>query len=41
MADIFGYGGKFDGSNEDDIKELYAKIERLSVENDLSQELKR
>ncbi len=42
MADVFARGGKTDGPSETDVKELHAKIGRLSVENDfLAQGLKR
>lgn len=42
MADVFAGGGKPEGPSEAEIKELHAKIGRLSVENDfLSEGLKR
>jgi len=42
MADVFAHGGKAEGLNEAEVKELHAKIGRLAVENDfLSQGLKR
>lgn len=34
MADVFSGGGKPEGPTEAKIKELHAKIGRLSVEND-------
>ena len=34
MADVFARGGKSDGPTEADVKELHAKIGRLTVEND-------
>jgi transposase len=41
MADVFAPGGKSDGLTEADVKELHAKIGRLTVENDfLAQGLK-
>jgi len=42
MADVFACGGKSEGPTETDVKELHAKIGRLSVEIDfLAQGLKR
>ena len=42
MADVFGRGGKSDGPSEQEVKELHAKIGRLTIENDfLAQGLKR
>ncbi|TYC63986.1 transposase [Rhodobacterales bacterium] len=35
MADVFARGGKSEGPTEAEVKELHAKIGRLSVENDL------
>ena len=41
MADVFARGGKSDGPTVADVKELHAKIGRLTVENDfLAQGLK-
>ena len=41
MPDVFARGGQSDGPTEADIKELYAKIGRLTVEKDfLAQGLK-
>lgn len=42
MADVFAGGGKPAGPTEAEVKDLHAKIGRLSVENDfLSEGLKR
>lgn len=42
MADVFARGGKSAGPTEAEVKELHAKIGRLSVENDfLAQGLKK
>jgi transposase len=42
MADVFARGGQADGPTEAEVKELHAKIGRLTVENDfLAQGLKR
>ena len=42
MADVFSRGGKIDGPTEAEVKDLHAKIGRLTVENDfLAKGLKR
>ena len=42
MADVFARGGKTEGPTEAEVKELHAKIGRLTVENDfLAQGLKK
>lgn len=34
MTDVFSCGGKSEGPTETEVKELHAKIGRLTVEND-------
>lgn len=42
LADVFARGGKPDGVSEAEVKDLHARIGRLTIENDfLSQGLKR
>lgn len=42
MADVFARGGKSEGPSDAEVKELHAKIGRLTIENDfLSQGLKK
>jgi len=42
MADVFARGGKSEGPTEAEVKDLHAKIGRLTVENDfLAQGLKK
>lgn len=42
MAEVFARGGKPDGVSEAEVKDLHARIGRLTIENDfLSQGLKR
>ncbi|WP_419177029.1 transposase [Desulfosediminicola sp.] len=42
MADVFSRGGKSEGPTEAEVKDLHAKIGRLTVENDfLAQGLKK
>lgn len=42
MADAFSRGGKSDGVSDAEVKDLHAKIGRLTIENDfLSQGLKK
>lgn len=42
MAEVFARGGKVDGVSEAEVKDLHARIGRLTIENDfLSQGLKR
>ncbi|PTW59305.1 transposase [Breoghania corrubedonensis] len=42
MVDVFSRGGKSEGPTEAEVKELHAKIGRLTVENDfLAQGLKK
>ena len=42
MADIFARSGKSDGVSDAEVKELHAKIGRLTIENDfLAQGLKK
>ncbi|KZM47406.1 IS3 family transposase [Labrenzia sp. OB1] len=34
MSDVFARGGKSEGTTESEVKELHAKIGRLTIEND-------
>lgn len=34
MSDVFARGGKSEGPTESEVKELHAKIGRLTIEND-------
>lgn len=34
MADVLARGGKSEGSKETEVKDLHAKIDRLTIEND-------